>query len=393
MSKGNLKNKATHIVFEEEEEEGGGGVEQLSGKKLTSVEIATLCPSKTKLIAKGLHISRIDNLKFFSSLRGVDVSNNFLQDLSFLKDNVDVVWLNLSHNQLTQLNNLEKLKNLEVLNVSHNQLRNLTGIEQCQELRALVANDNKIAVLDSFIKLVNLNSLILSRNCLQDVSPVRSVVTLKKLSCSHNQLRRIPDLSRLLQLTELRLNNNLIDSLSSTLASNRNLKVLDLGHNRIRNREDLSVLRLLPCLKVLNLVGNPVALEEDFQQSIIQFCPQLEQLNGKALVVNKKKRKHAFINHSEFPGNSISNDKQSLWVDEQLRSKKPTSQDVSLSKSNEAENINIAFKADSGCVAVEVKKPVSIQVNNSQRSHAEQQKVPRIEEILTFGNGDYNKWI
>ncbi|GJQ15620.1 hypothetical protein GpartN1_g7411.t1 [Galdieria partita] len=381
MSKGNLTNSATHIVFEEEEETGESG-----GKQLTYAEIAALCPSKTKLVAKGLQVSRIDNLKFFSSLRGIDISNNLVHDLSFLKDNVDVVWLNVSSNQLTQLNYLEKLRNLEVLNVSHNQLSNLAGIEHCEELRALVANDNKIATLDSFIKLVNLNSLILSRNHLQDITAIRSIVTLKKLSCSHNQLRRIPDLSRLVQLTELRLNDNLIDSLPSTLASNRSLKVLDLGHNRIRNKEDLSVLSLLPRLKVLNLVGNPVSLEEDFQSSIIKLCPYLEQLNGKALVVHRKKRKHSLINHSNFHEASISSENQSSQVDE-LRGSKD-----SKSQSTEPKRNITASKEDSGCVAVEVKKPVSIQVRDSPHSHASQ-KIPRIEEILAFGNGDCNKWL
>jgi len=386
----------THIVFEEEQEE-----EQQQGKQLTSAQLAALCPSKTRLVAKGLGVSHIENLKFLSSLRGIDVSNNLISDLSFLKDNVDVVWLHLvswvqhncnslkvivlrlkSHNRLNQLKYLEKLRNLEVLNVSHNQLRDLAGVERCEQLRALVANDNKITSIDCVIHLFNLNTLVLSRNYLQDITCVRSVVTLKKLSCSHNQLRKIPDLSRLVQLTEVRLNDNLIDRLPSTLVSNRNLKVLDLGHNRIRNREELSVLGSLPSLKVLNLAGNPVAVEEDFQARILKLCPNLEQLNGKALV-DKKKRKRSMRNYID----NIPVCKEEVpcsVVDDQEKPSLP--EDHKLSQQEEKK------EEDSGCIAVEMKKAVPLQIGKPQPSF-KATNLPRVEEMLAFGNGGHNQWL
>ncbi|KAK4528493.1 hypothetical protein GAYE_SCF59G6437 [Galdieria yellowstonensis] len=374
----------THIVFEEEQEE-----EQQQGKQLTSAQLAALCPSKTRLVAKGLGVSHIENLKFLSSLRGIDVSNNLISDLSFLKDNVDVVWLHLSHNRLNQLKYLEKLRNLEVLNVSHNQLRDLAGVERCEQLRALVANDNKITSIDCVIHLFNLNTLVLSRNYLQDITCVRSVVTLKKLSCSHNQLRKIPDLSRLVQLTEVRLNDNLIDRLPSTLVSNRNLKVLDLGHNRIRNREELSVLSSLPSLKVLNLAGNPVAVEEDFQARILKLCPNLEQLNGKALVY-KKKRKRSMRNYIDnIPVSKEEEEEEEeevpcLVVDDQEKPSVP--EDHKLSQQEEKK------EEDSGCIAVEMKKAVPLQIGKAQPSF-KATNLPRVEEMLAFGNGGHNQWL
>jgi Leucine-rich repeat (LRR) protein len=74
---------------------------------------------------------------------------------------------------------------------------------------------------------------VVSRNEIEDISPVRTLKSLTKLSASHNGIVVIPDFSDLHDLGELRLNDNKIMLIPDTLHLNFNLKILDLGNNRI----------------------------------------------------------------------------------------------------------------------------------------------------------------
>eukprot|EP00871_Galdieria_phlegrea_P005200 jgi/Galph1/5681/GphlegSOOS_G4372.1 len=382
MSKGDQRK---HIIFEEEEETDEKQDE--NQKKFTAAEISAYCPSKTRLVAKYLQLSQLESLKPFKELRGVDLSHNNLKDLQFLGDSTDLVWLNLSYNCIEQLDSLSRLRNLEVLNVSHNRLKSLSGIANCKPLQALVANDNRLTSLDSLILLENLNSLVLSRNYLQDLSPIRSVISLKKISCSCNQLRQIPDLSRLVHLKELRFNNNLIECLPQNLASNRNLQILDLGHNRIRDMNTLSILSSLPYLKVVNLVGNPVCMEKTFQETFLKICPHLEQFNGKTLRVGGKLYKQRKTSKKEQSGADATN--------ESLSSLPVQENDKKRSKSSEMNRQSSLLQShmteDSGCIAIQQKKRKNVSLSETLQQTNNTR--PNISQFLNFGADNHqNAW-
>ena len=55
------------------------------------------------------------------------------------------------------------------------------------------------------------------------------------------------------------------------------LRVLDLTHNKICEEEAVAPLRLLPCLRMLLLAGNPLALH---QQQAVKKAREKRELHG-----------------------------------------------------------------------------------------------------------------
>jgi hypothetical protein len=94
--------------------------------------------------------------------------------------------------------------------------------------------------------------VVVSKNEIEDLGPVRTLRSLTKLSASHNGIIVIPDLSDLHDLGELRLNDNKILTIPDTIHLNFNLKILELGNNRIAKlRCDNRVHLVIVCFQYL----------------------------------------------------------------------------------------------------------------------------------------------
>lgn len=131
--------------------------------------------------------------------------------------------LNLSHNYLEKLEESIKLfPNLETLNVSHNKLKSSNGLQYLNKLNA-----------------VNLG---------------------------YNHLEKVPVFNNdvYYSLKNLSLRNNNIEDLTG-LDNLQNLENLDLSYNCISDHLSLQPLNRLPYLKMLNLVGNPLVLHQQYK--------------------------------------------------------------------------------------------------------------------------------
>jgi hypothetical protein len=81
---------------------------------------------------------------------------------------------------------------------------------------------------------------------------------LTKLSLAHNKLTALPDMSALTLLSELRVNDNALTSLPPAAQMPANLRLLDVGSNRIATLGAVAdALGGLDKLRNLNLRGNP----------------------------------------------------------------------------------------------------------------------------------------
>ena len=65
-------------------------------------------------------------------------------------------------------------------------------------------------------------------------------------------------------LSQLRISHNKLQSLPPELSANGQLKLLDIGHNQIKNMKSLEVLQELPNLETLTVAGNPLCDNEDY---------------------------------------------------------------------------------------------------------------------------------
>ncbi|KAK1942956.1 Leucine-rich repeat protein SHOC-2 [Phytophthora citrophthora] len=120
-----------------------------------------------------------------------------------------------------------------------------------------------------------LTKLVLSRNCLSRIpSGIQDLIHLEELDVSHNQLTRLPScLQTTTSLTSIRASHNLIQTFSPKLWKLRDIRYLDLSHNRLKElpyvEGDLKLLRetrewqvgigLLVGLQVLLLNNNRLA--------------------------------------------------------------------------------------------------------------------------------------
>lgn len=108
--------------------------------------------------------------------------------------------------------------------------------------------------------------------------------TLKRLDVRSNTIRTLDNLSALSRLEELLASDNFISSLGPSVASLKNLRVLDLADNELSDAAPLlDVLSQLPALTELHIKGNPVVLKETFLETLLGACPTLRILDGEPI--------------------------------------------------------------------------------------------------------------
>lgn len=274
----------------------------LTAKALSRGQLKTL--DLSSLAATALASSALTG---FACLRKLDLSGNALTELpdgafgtraTSQKFAPLLSWVNLSKNQLRWkgLKPLAPLEHLVTLNLSDNKLSKFPKVlsRRLVKLKALVLSRNQLKSFEVVHDMRNLNSLVLSHNRLASLEEdtLRHMPQLAKLSLSHNALKELPPVAACPLLAELRVAHNQLEAVTATFAGLKKLKLVDLGHNRLRDLEDLGRLKDISSLANLNVSGNPVTQrgegEEDFAviaRKIVANLPNtsLRILNGKPL--------------------------------------------------------------------------------------------------------------
>lgn len=207
----------------------------------------------------------MDDLSALSSLAVVNLSHNALTNISGLGGCVNLAHVDVSSNRLTSLKALLPLTRLVVLNASRNSIGTTdfaVRTESAGTLSALVLAGNGLRELPGVSRLQQLNTLVLSHNAFEEFPSVGVLPGLRKLSLSHNSLRTLPPTtpSAVPALSELRLAHNKLVALPPATALSpwsARLRVLDVGHNRIRSFADAAT--MLVGVRVLSVTGNATA--------------------------------------------------------------------------------------------------------------------------------------
>jgi Leucine-rich repeat (LRR) protein len=216
-------------------------------------------------------------LEKLKKLTSLNLKDNQLTDLKPLEKLKKLTKLTLENNQLTDLKPLKKLKKLTELALENNQITDLKPLKKLKKLTSLNLKDNQITDLKPLEKLTNLTVLHLERNQITDLKPLENLTNLRELCLENNQLTDLKPLENLTNLTRLLLSNNQITDLKPLenltnliwLNLNRNqiidLKPLEnltnlIGLNLKRNQIiDLKILENLTNLKILHLENNQIA--------------------------------------------------------------------------------------------------------------------------------------
>lgn len=189
------------------------------------------------------------SLVFFNVFRWVtwnfNLSNNFITNLNPLV-NLESVWgvFSLNNNQIINANSLatRSSNNFININLSNNQLTNLEWVRNLNSLEILNLSNNNLTNISAISSLNSLVNLDLSNNNLTDISSIWWRNTLVNLNLSNNNISNITSLFWLNNLSILNLSDNNISSVNALRQSN-SLTYLNLSWNdSLNNLSDLNTI-------------------------------------------------------------------------------------------------------------------------------------------------------
>ncbi|XP_009698798.1 PREDICTED: centrosomal protein of 97 kDa, partial [Cariama cristata] len=240
----------------------------------------------------------------------VNCSGQGLQKLGpTLPCDADTHTLILDKNQIIKLEQLEKCRNLMQLSVANNRLVRMMGVAKLTKLRILNLPHNSIGYVEGLKDLVHLEWLNLAGNNLKAIEQINSCLSLQHLDLSDNNIAQLGDLSKLTSLKTLLLHGNTITSLrTAPVCLPRNLTVLSLAENEIRDLNEVSFLASLHQLEQLSIMNNPCVMATpsipgfDYRPYIVSWCLNLKVLDG--YVISQKESLKAEWLYSQGKGRS-----------------------------------------------------------------------------------------
>jgi len=246
----------------------------------------------------------------FARLRELNLSSNFITDVTCLRHLPNIAILVLNSNKLAGARFVEPLArgpdesvtlspaaqqakskkgrggapqsfpNLEALYLGGNGISSIPalGLAGLESLRVLHLNGNDIQRLEGLHGLPSLRELSLSKNRIKFVEPgaFQGLATLRSLNLEENYLKQL-----------------------SNLGSLTSLQRLQAGFNRISDLGDLDHLTALRSLSDLGLNNNPMARKQSYRQAAIQRCVYLKALDGKPVTVEERKYADMALDQSE----------------------------------------------------------------------------------------------
>ncbi|KAJ1375608.1 Leucine-rich repeat [Sesbania bispinosa] len=148
--------------------------------------VQSLNPASTAAHISGIGIKAIPALSHFSSLRSVNLSNNFIVHITpgFLPKGIHT--LNLSRNKISTIEGLRELTRLRVLDLSYNRISRIgQGLSNCTLVKELYLAGNKISDVEGLHRLLKLTVLDLSFN------KITTTKALGQLVANYNSLQAL----------------------------------------------------------------------------------------------------------------------------------------------------------------------------------------------------------
>ncbi|MDO6355571.1 leucine-rich repeat domain-containing protein [Caloramator sp. CAR-1] len=128
----------------------------------------------------------------------------------YVKDVAGITELDLRFQGVETIEDLRFFKSLKKLNISNNNLRNLNGLENLKGLEKIIAYENNIEDVSALANVKSLKYLDLANNQIKDAKPLTNLLNLEVLNLSANRIEKIDGFENLKNLKELDLSQNRI---------------------------------------------------------------------------------------------------------------------------------------------------------------------------------------
>jgi len=214
--------------------------------------------NKKILDLKYLELKTIPDLSiFYDTLEELYIGNNeleFLPDLSMFRK---LLVLDVSINKIKKISKLPK--NLIEFTCFDNFIEDISSIRDCRNLKTLYASNNLISDISFLNNNEKLTVLIINNNKLSAIPD--NLINIRKIQINNNKIKKISSYNNLVYLTcqnneiaEIQPCNNLIDLLISsnplnTLPVFAKLKYLEILNTNISKLLYMENLRELICIK------------------------------------------------------------------------------------------------------------------------------------------------
>jgi len=223
-------------------------------------------------------LTDIEYLKKFIHVRYLDLSGNFLSDISSINNLTHLLTLKMDRNNLTSAA-LDPLPYLQTANFATNKIVDTEGIEH-PLLENLNLNSNQITQISNFSgkTLCNLTTLELRGNKLTTTAGI-NIPTLKNLYLAANQITTIEGLDGLEKLQKLHIRDNQISNLDGFSENLKSLQYINMRGNSITDLKELKKLTTLPMLRAIVMTDNPCMEEEGYRIEVLIILRKLERLD------------------------------------------------------------------------------------------------------------------
>ena len=125
--------------------------------------------AKLSIVGYGiLDIAKVIGLNLQIELKELDLSNNYIKEISGLENLVNLRVLRLSSNQISETKGLEHLVNLEELYLNGNWIKEVEGLDNLTNLRVLDLSCNEITEPKALKNLTNLENMELKGNPIEE---------------------------------------------------------------------------------------------------------------------------------------------------------------------------------------------------------------------------------
>ncbi|XP_073980923.1 leucine-rich repeat-containing protein 23-like [Rhodnius prolixus] len=241
-------------------------------------DVETKQPYPYLLDLRSLYLTELTNVEQYKHITYLDLTYNKItnEGLDILPQLVHLLTLILDHNKVKSMT-LPIMKNLMYLSLNKNLLTTMSSINQ-PNLQFLFLNENRIRFVRFVDTAPKLHTLSISHCRLNSMS-AHYAQSLEKLFLSYNNISSIEGLDGLVNLKWLHLRGNKIKKLTGFNEELSKLYYVNLRDNEIAEEQQLKQLKILPLLRILILIGNPINDGEEIRQMVLLNSPNMRRIN------------------------------------------------------------------------------------------------------------------